>query len=178
MSWTAPFYTTCGQQQFEENAEISPIKIKIENEKIELMFQKYNKYIIRFKLESLIFSSSIKNNTEKIFLVINGLSNAKYSLINGKLFQTVGVINLNKIENWGKIKKSSRWLNVNFHLQTNNRSAKHFSYNFSTRKTGDVLNFTLKLIDNKNKIIKFEKNEKKFLVLGFLIEFIWNDPNK
>ena len=59
-----------------------------------------------------------------------------------------------------------------------NRSAKHFSYNFFAQKTGDVLNFTFKLIDDKNKIIKFEKNETKFPVLGFLIDFIWNDPNK
>ena len=43
------FISVCRQQQFEENAEINPIKIKIENEKIQLMFQKYNKYIIRFK---------------------------------------------------------------------------------------------------------------------------------
>ena len=172
------FFSVCGQQQFEENAEINPVEIKIENEKIQLMFQKYNKYIIRFKLESLTFSSSIKNNTEKIFSVTNGLSGAKYSLINGELFQTVGVINLSEIENWQKMKKSSWWVNVNFQSQTNNRSSKHFSYNFSTRKIGDVLNFTLTLIDDKNKIIKFEKNEKKFPVLSFLIEFIWNDPNK
>ena len=76
------FISVHRQQQFEENAEINPIKIKIENEKIQLMFQKYHKYVIRFKLESLIFSSSIENNTKKIFLVTNGLSNAKYSLIN------------------------------------------------------------------------------------------------
>ena len=43
------FISVCRQLQFEENAEINPIKIKIENEKIQLMFQKYNKYIIRFK---------------------------------------------------------------------------------------------------------------------------------
>ena len=72
------FISVRRQQQFEENADINPIEIKIENEKIQLMLQKYNKYIIRFKLESPIFSSSIKNNTEKIFLVTNGLSNAKY----------------------------------------------------------------------------------------------------
>ena len=88
-----------------KNAEINPIKIKIENEKVQLMFQTYNKYIIRLKLESLIFSSSIENNTEKIFLVTNGLSDAKYSLINDELFQTIGVINLRDIENWEKIKK-------------------------------------------------------------------------
>ena len=108
------FISVHGQQKCEENAEISPIEINIENEKIQLMFQKYNKYIIRFKLESLIFSSLIENNNEKIFLVTNGLSDAKYSLINDALFQTFGVINLSEIENWEKIKKSSWWVNVNF----------------------------------------------------------------
>ena len=66
------------------------------------MFQKYNKYINIFKLENLIFSSSIENNTKKIFLVTNELSDTKYSLINGELFQTVGVITLSETVNWGK----------------------------------------------------------------------------
>ena len=107
------------------------------------MFQKYNKYIISFKLEILIFSSSIRNNTKKIFLVTNGLSEAKYSLVNGELFQTVSVTDLSEIENWEKIKKSSRWVIVNFESQTDNRSANHFSYKFPMQKTGDVLNFAL-----------------------------------
>ena len=83
---TVDFISARRQQQFEENSEINPTEIKIENEKVQLLIQKYNKYIIRFKLESLAFSSSIKNNTEKIFLVTNALSSAKYSLINGELF--------------------------------------------------------------------------------------------
>ena len=66
------------------------------------MFQKYNKYINIFKLENLVFSSSIENNTKKIFLVTNELSDTKYSLINGELFQTVGVITLSETVNWGK----------------------------------------------------------------------------
>ena len=41
------------------------------------------------------------------------------------------------------------------------KDAKHFSYNFITKNTGDVLSFTLKLIDDKNKEIKFEDKEKK-----------------
>ena len=72
------FISVRRQQHSGGNADINPIKIKIENEKIQLILQKYNKYIIRFKRESPIFSSSIKNNTEKIFLVTNGLSDAKY----------------------------------------------------------------------------------------------------
>ena len=46
------FISVCGQQKFEENAEINQIEIKIENEKIQLIFQKYNKYIISSNLKA------------------------------------------------------------------------------------------------------------------------------
>ena len=160
------FISVLGQQQFEKNTKINPIRIKIENEKAQIMFLKYSKYIIRLKLESLILSSSIKNDTEKIFLVTNGLSDAKYSLINDELFKTIGVINLREIENWEKIKKVFLEGKCKFPVETESRSAKHFSYNFSMRKTVDVLNLTLTLIDHKNKFIKFEKNKKNCSV-GF-----------
>ena len=52
------------QQTFEEN-EINPIGIKIENEKIQNMLEKYKKYPTRLNLEGMIFSSLIKNDTEK-----------------------------------------------------------------------------------------------------------------
>ena len=76
---------------------------------------------------------------------------AKYSLINEKLYQTIGVINLNEIKNWNKMKKSLRWVNVNFQAQGGNRGAKRFSCNFIRKNTVNVLNFTLKLIDDKIK---------------------------
>ena len=97
----------------------------------------------------------------------NGLIGAKYSLINGKLYQTIGKINLNEIKNWNKIKKSSWWVNGNFQVQGDNRDAKHFSYNFITKNTGDGLNFKLRLIDDENKEIKFEDKEKNFLSWQF-----------
>ena len=54
----------------------------------------------------MLFSSTITNETKKIFVTVVGLMEVKYGLINGKLHQTIGVINLSKIENWNKIKKS------------------------------------------------------------------------
>ena len=59
---------------------------------------------VKFIPEGLLFSSAIKNDTEKIFVTTSRLIDAKYGLINGKLYQTIGVINLNKIKNWNKIK--------------------------------------------------------------------------
>ena len=116
--------------------------------------------------------SAIKNELEKIFVTVGGLMDAKYSLIIGNLYQTIGVINLNEIKNWNKIKISSQWVNVNFQVQGDNRDAKHFSYNFITKNMGGMLNFKLKLIDDENKEIKFEDKEKKFPIVNFLLEFL------
>ena len=97
------FISVQGQQSFEEEGEINPIEIKIENDKIQNIFEKHKKYVPRFRLEDLLFSSSIKNDAEKIFLKTNGLLDAKYSLINGILYQVIGVMNLNEIKNWNEI---------------------------------------------------------------------------
>ena len=94
--------------------------------------------------EGLLFSSAVKNKTEKIFVTVGGLMDAKYGFRNRKLYQTVGVINLNEIKNWNEIKKSSQWVNVNFQAQGNNRDAKHFSYNFTTKKHGRRAQFYTK----------------------------------
>ena len=96
----------------------------------------------------------------------------QYGFINGKLYQTIGIINLNKIKNWNETKKSSQWVNINFQMQGYNRDVKHFPYNFIRKNTGDVLNFRLKLIDDENKERKFEDKEKKFPIVKFLLEFL------
>ena len=121
----ADFISFHGEEQFEENAETNPVKIKIEN--FQIMFQKYNKYINIFKLESLIFSISIENNIKKIFLVTNGLSDTKHLLTYGELFQTEGVKTLSETVNWEKIKKIFSVVKCNFQSQTDDRSTKHFS---------------------------------------------------
>ena len=79
---------------------------------------------------------------------------------------------MNKIINWSEIKKSSQWVNVNSQAQGDNRDAKHFSYNFITKNTGDVLNSMLKLIDDENTKVKFEDKEKRFPIVNFLFEFL------
>ena len=86
----------------------------------------------RFRLEGLLFSSSIKSDPEKIFLMTNGLPDAKCSLINGILYQEIGIIILNKIKNWNEISESSTLVNVNFQSQADNSQTKHFSCNFKT----------------------------------------------
>ena len=139
---TIDFISIRNQQNFEDDAEINPVEIKIENEKIQNVFEKYKKNSVKFSLEGLLFLNAIKNETGKILVTVGGLMDAKYLLINGKLYQTIDVTHLNEIKNWNEIKKSLQWVNVNFQVQGDNRDAKHFSYSFIIKNTGHVLNFT------------------------------------
>ena len=50
------FINVRGQQTFEEN-EINPIGIKIENNKIQNMLEKYRKYSTRFNLKGMLFKA-------------------------------------------------------------------------------------------------------------------------
>ena len=57
------------------------------------------KYKYRFSVNSLLFSSAIKEDTNTIFITTNGFNYAKDILINGKLFQGIGAIYISEIEN-------------------------------------------------------------------------------
>ena len=78
----------------------------------------------------MLFWSGITNDREKIFPVTNVLPDAKYGLIDGPMYQVIGLINLNKIEKSDEIKSSSRCVNVNFQAQKDKRHTKDFSYEF------------------------------------------------
>ena len=90
------------------------------------------KYKYRFIANSLLFSSAIKEDTNAIFITTNGLNDAKDILINGKVFQGIGVIYISEIENWDKIKNKSYWTNV---ISTDTAfpiTPKHFAFAFET----------------------------------------------
>ena len=57
--------------------------------------RRYNYLIV---ISNLIFSSSVVQDTNVIFLSCNGLNNAKDALIHGKVYETLGVVNINQIE--------------------------------------------------------------------------------
>ena len=60
---TTDFVNLRGQQNFEDDEEINPVEIKIENNKIQNMFDKYKKNSVKFILGRLLFPSAIKNET-------------------------------------------------------------------------------------------------------------------
>ena len=94
-----------GFQNFQQYMKINLINIRITDSEIQTKLLLYSKrYKERFTVDSLLFSSSIKEDTKAIFITTNGLNDAEDLLINGKVFQGIGVIYILEIENWNKIK--------------------------------------------------------------------------
>ena len=156
-----------GQHVFEEDRDINLIETKIEDNRLRNLFEKYKDNKVRFKLIELLIASSVVNHTEKI-----GLKSAKYALLNDQYRQIIGIVNLNQIENWNALKQDSKWVDITFQEQIENKNTLHPSLSFISNNKEDVLGFSLKLVDSNNKIIKFTNGEKKIPILEFIIEFL------
>ena len=117
-----------------------------------------------------MFPSSAKNTTKKLFVTCRALNNAKRALINGKIYNILGIINLNKINNWEYIKGISLWVNGNFDKPTQINNSEHISFSFTTLSLNDLLDFSINLIDDSNNPIEFNSREKKISILNFKIE--------
>ena len=100
-----------------EYSYINPIHIQVKSESAirKLLTNKTTKY--RFSLKSLIFSSNITNDTDVIFLISDGLNNAKQVFINKKIESVVGIIYLSEIKNWDIIKGQSIRTQAVFQIQ-------------------------------------------------------------
>ena len=143
--------------------KINSINIEISNSEIQTKLRFYSKrYKYRFIANSLLFSSAIIGNTNAI--TTNGLNDAKDILINGKLFQGIGVIYISEIENWDKIKNQSHWTNFVLTDSANPLAEKHFAFAFEITDLNNLLNFKYSLINDKGELLKFA-NEANYLNL-------------
>ena len=127
----------------------------------------------RFALQSLVFSSNVLNETDVIFLVSNGLNNAKQVLIKDNLELVVGVCNLTEIRHWEVIKGQSKRAQVVFSDSEDlTRQTNHFAFAFTTKNLSDLLNFSITLVDGKKNIIKFPDGDDKLTLINFQIQIL------
>ena len=88
-----------GFQNFQQHLKINPINIQITNPEIQNKLLIYaNSYKYKFIANSLLFSFSVQQDTNVIFITTKGLNNTKEILINGKMFKGIGVIYTSEIE--------------------------------------------------------------------------------
>ena len=72
-----------GQQSFEKYNQLNLIKIKKDNHVIHVLKNAKNA-IYYFISIGLLLSSGMKNDADRIFIVSEGLNNAKHFSVNGK----------------------------------------------------------------------------------------------
>ena len=155
-----------------EYSYLNPVHIHIKSESVirKLLSNKNNKY--KFILKSLIFSSNITNDTDVIFILTNGLNDAKKVFIGDSLESAIGVCYLSEIKKWEIIKGQSKRVQAVFSNSENYFTRSHFSFSFITRNLSDILKFSITLVDGENKLIKFKDGEDKIPILTFDIQII------
>ena len=153
--------------------KINPINIEISDSEIRTKLLFYSKrYKYRFNANSLLFSSVIIGNTNVIFITTNGLNDVKDILINGKLFQGIGVICISEIENWDKIRNEPHWTHVLLTDSAYPPAVKHFAFTFETADLHNLSNFEYSLITDKAELLKFANGKDKIPALNFTIQVI------
>ena len=155
-------FRIAGLQNCNLDEKLNLIEINIRDSKIQEKLSRYGtqRYKYRFIVDSLLISSSVAQDANVIFLICNGLNDARDLLINGKLYKSICVTNISKIKDWTKLKGVSKWINIIFNDSENPTLAKHFAFAFETVNLSNLLNFQLSLLDDKAKPIKFALNEK------------------
>ena len=115
---------------------------------------------------------SIQKDTNAVFIATNELNDAKDTLINGNLFQGIGVVYISEIEGWKHIKKTSHWTNAVLTDSKYPFAAKHFGFGFETTDLHNLLNFEYSLLHEGAKRIEFKSGEDKIPALNFTIQII------
>ena len=164
-----------GLQAFEKYKKLNPIDIKVTDNEIfrKLIFKENRRIQYRFIPNSILFSSSVQEDTQVTFLTVSGFNEARDILTNGKVYQAIGCIFTNEIEGWDKIKKTtSNWVSCKLTDSRYPHAAKHLAFIFDASSLSSLLSFTLNLIDQTGKEISFLDTEQKVPALNYTIQII------
>ena len=138
------------------------MKIELEDDRIINILKKHKNARDRLTALGFLISSSVKNDTEQIFITWRELNDVNKSLINGKIYELVEIIDLNKINNWKeRVKGQSIWINTTLEEQKEINSRKHILFLFTISSLNDLISFSINLIDDNNKQIEMEITKKK-----------------
>ena len=83
------------QQSFEVAGGVNPVQIELEDDILNLLKKRKH---VAYKLTPLgtSFPASLGNETRQIFITCRELNDVKKSLINGKVYGLLGIIDLKK----------------------------------------------------------------------------------
>ena len=152
-----------GQQSFEVVGGLNPVQIELEDDRTLNALKKYKSVMYKVTPLGLLFPASIKNNTKQIFVTCKGLNGVKKSILNGKVYDLLSIIDLDKINSWREIKGQPIWINTTLNDQKEINNNSHLCFRFVTRSLNDLLSFSIYLQDDKDKEIEFNSGEQKIV---------------
>ena len=132
---------------------------KSNKEEIQLQitgFKGKGNYKYHFLDNDFLFSSGIKNDANIFFVNCNSLNDAHDSIINRKVYKSLGVIQLDQIKNWGKLKGVSNWVNAILTDSDEPLNSGHFALGFETEYRNGLLNFVFSLLNEKSSLLSFQ----------------------
>ena len=145
------------QQNFDIVGGLNPIQIELEDDRILNPLKRYKNVMYKVTPLGLLFPASIKNDTSQIFVTCKELDGVTMSILNGKVYNILSLIDLDKINSWKEIKGQSTWINATFKDQREINNNSHLCFPFIARS----LNNLLSLQDDKNKETEFNSGKKE-----------------
>ena len=106
--------TVRAMQNFDVVGGLNLIQIEIEDDRILNALKKYKNVLYKATPLGLLFHTSIKNDTQQIFLTCRELNDVTQALLNSIIYGLMAIINLDQINNWEEIKGQSTWINAAF----------------------------------------------------------------
>ena len=91
-------------QNYDKYLTLNPLEIDLNSNYLSKIVSDYKGFVFEVRLINVLFSNSIKNETQNIFIVCHNLNSAKKALINNKIYSVLGIINLNEIKQWNEMK--------------------------------------------------------------------------
>ena len=98
-------------QSYDKYTTLNTLEVNLRSNYLNQKINDYKGFVYEVMLKNMLFSSSIKNNAQNIFITCQNLISAKKVLINGKIYYLLGIINLQEINNWNAIKGQSIYVN-------------------------------------------------------------------
>ena len=159
-------------QSYDKYSTLNPLEIDLNSNYLSKIIHDYKGFTFEVRLINVLFSASLEDEMQNIFIVCHNLSSAKKALINKKIYSLLGIINLNEIKQWNEMKGKSLYVNAKIDDSHYMENAKHFGFKFKSSFPTEFLEFTCEFLDDKAEKIKFEGGDKKFPIIDFQIDIL------
>ena len=160
-------------QSYDRYTVLNPLQINLSSNYLNQKINDFKGFAHEVLLKNILFRESISNDTQNVFITCSNLNSAKKkTLTNGKIYNLLGIINLNEIKNWDKIKAKSIYVNAKVDDSHYMENAKHIGFKFKTTFPTEVLEFTCELLDDNADQIKFSSEETKVHILDLQIDIV------